>query len=925
MRIPTATYRVQLNADFNFSRLSEVLEYLSDLGISDIYASPIFKARQGSTHGYDVLDANRLNPELGTAADWGRLTEKRRKLQIGWLQDIVPNHRVYSGDNIQIQDLLEKGPHGIMGDYFDIIWDHPHPSLKGRVCAPFLGAPLEECLEKGELKLQYDARGLYIGYYEHRFALALKSYPFVFGEQTDGFRNDDCADKETHRWYELIHQLAHWDDKKKVDTDALKAELYDLFKRSDHLNRLVERRLNFYNHQSGSKHDNALAELIRHQFFQPDFWQNAAHAINYRRFFSINDLIALRQENAFVFEHSHALTLEMIRNGIFDGLRVDHVDGLLAPGFYLDELRSACGQCYLVVEKILTADEKMPGRWPIQGTTGYEFAAHLDRLFTFAQNQERMDAVYEEFCQERTAMHEVVRQSKMDILHTHFSGDLDNLAYKLKSIKFFSAESIDDLTTALAHMVINIAVYRTYRSDEGRPETDRRLIKNAVAAAIDLRPGLSDLLVRLESFFCRPLKSHPSLGQMQQRYGDPDCQEKGAFEQLCTVLAAKGVEDTALYRFHRLTAHNEVGGDPEWFAESSNEFHHFISERMKRYPHSLNALSTHDSKRCADVRARLLSLAEIPDEWRSRIHTWQQMHQARKASCKSAFGADAQTTYLLYQTLAATCPAGRQNRTVYNDRIKNYMIKACREAKRFTDWTRPDQTYEAELTGFIDHILSDAPDNAFLGDLEDFAARLAYFGRFIALAQTLIQLTAPGVPDMYQGSEFFVDSLVDPDNRRPVDYELRRRRLQQIRTMLQTDPAHTARQILDRDDADRLKLYLTYIALQARQQNPMLFAHGEYLPIEIDGPQERHVVSFARVYRGKWYVTVVPRFFRVLTENTVGAEDDIWRNTHLILPEQAPIQWHHLMTRSTIERQGLLINLKELFTGFPVALVTSEA
>jgi len=919
MRLPTATYRVQLNGDFNFRRLTDILDYLSALGVSDIYASPIFAARPGSTHGYDVCDPNRLNPELGSAADWQALTEKRQRLEMGWLQDIVPNHMAYSQNNAKLKALFELGPRHGPGDFFDITWNHPHAPLTGRLSAPFLGAPLEQCLDNGELTVRYDADGLFLAYYEHRFPLALKSYGGLFDDTDDDRKDSHRRPDQVVQWLDLIGSLQRRDVDPDVQVADLKNELWHRFQASAAVRDFVTGRLNRLNHRD---HRSALDRLLEQQFFYPDFWQNAAWHINYRRFFYINDLIAVRQEDGQVFEQTHELIGRLIREGVFTGLRVDHVDGLLMPGIYLDRLRRACGDCYLIVEKILTADETLPGRWPVEGTTGYEFAAHLDRLFTDAEGRPGLDELHDEFCCTPCDFETVVRQSKAQVLKTHFSGDLDNLAYRFRALLPFADEPPRHLTATLSQIVINLRAYRTYRSDGIGSERDAPVIEKAVSAALRHRPDLAATLMRIDRFLTTPAT------YMRAPCGnDPYRRARGAFEQLCAAMAAKGVEDTALYRFHRLTAHNEVGGDPQRFAESPDSFHRFILQRMQHHPHALNSLSTHDSKRSGDVRARLLILSEMAETWETQVRAWQTMHASQARDGKTGRRIDTAITYLLFQTLVATCPAEVHDWPAYTRRIKDYMRKAAREAKRITSWTEPEQAYESALDDFVGSLLHDTSENRFLIELRPFAARVARFGRINTLARTLIQLTAPGIPDIYQGTELYDDSLVDPDNRRPVDFARRRKLLDEIRQCLLDDPAGTAKRLITEDDADKIKLYLIHVALGARQLDRQLFAAGQYRPVSITGLKDRHAVAFARVYRGKWSLTAVPRFYSRLNptgQRRSGPDDDIWQNTRIELPADAPGLWRNLLTCSAVEARDGGIALNRLLTDFPVALLAAE-
>lgn len=916
MHIPRATYRVQLNAHFGFRQLAQILDYLNDLGISDIYASPVFRARPGSTHGYDVLDPNWFNPELGSEQDWQALTDRRRALHLGWLQDIVPNHTAYSGLNPKVAELFEKGPDSALGFYFDIRWDHPRPELHGRVMAPFLGAPLMQCFDTGRITLQFDETGLCLSYYEHRFPLALKSYAFVFGAAGKP-STEAHQSPETNAWFDTVAQLAYWTETEQKSVKILKEELWKLYGSSAEIQRVVNRRLRAFNSSGWSV---LLEKLLNLQYFQLTPWRTAARCINYRRFFSINELIGVRQEDRRVFALTHTLVARLAHSDVFTGLRVDHVDGLLAPGLYLQWLREACGDRYLLVEKITARDEKVPDDWPVQGSTGYEFGAHLDRLFTYAQAEPALNAAYETFCGPQAGFETVARASKTQVLDQEFSGDLDNLADRFAALPECGGLAWQQLRAALAQLLINVPVYRTYLSHGPRCESDRVTLSRATILAAGQRQDLRACLHRLENLFLAAnMASHTVPAE------DPYSRVIGAFEQFCAALAAKGVEDTALYRYLRFTALNEVGGEPQLFGESRRAFHDFLQERAVRCPHSLNSLSTHDSKRGADVRARLLVLSEMAVAWTARVQSWAKMNHALEQETEKGRRPDLATQYLLYQTLLGTWPVGATIWTTYVARIRDYMLKAVREAKIHTSWVEPDAAYEEALTRFIDAILTADSAQAFRDDLSLFARHAACYGMMNILARTLVQLTAPGIPDIYQGNELNDDSLVDPDNRRPVDYEKRRRALARILRDHPCDPGQLTADLLADGDYDAIKLYVVFCGLQARHSHPDLFAGGAYRPLSIEGTRGFHALAFARALDGEWCITVVPRFLsRISTPETMADSAALWRDTHIKLTAEAPRQWRDAFTHAIFSARGGRLSLADLLSRFPVALLSSE-
>ena len=920
MRIPTATYRLQMGPDFGFRAVTDILDYLNALGISDIYASPIFRARPGSAHGYDVLDPNQLNPELGSPEDWRALTNRRRALGLGWLQDIVPNHMAYSGENNFMAELLEQGPGSGSGMIFDIEWDHPGPELKGRVSAPFLGKDLDACIRKGEIGLRYDAGGLYIEYFEHRFPLSFETYPVVFG-CNGGEEATDRPAAPVAGWLQDVARLAQAGRAIRAHIDQLKNNLWSCFRRTPEVQRFVTDRLQEFN---GPESSGRLKKLLDRQFFYLTFWKNADRTINYRRFFSINGLIALRQEDPGVFEQTHRLVVRFAQAGDFSGLRVDHVDGLLAPGSYLKRLRNACGDCYIVVEKITAADEGLPPNWPVQGCTGYEFSAHVDRLFTFAESRQQMEEIYRTFCGSRENFESVCVKSKQEVLQGHFGGDLDNLAARFKALPEFSGDSISSLRKALAAILINMPVYRTYLSEAPSPDSkDIRVLSGAVSSALTHGEQNMETIRRIEK--CLGSRAEPQTGTQPAAAGqDAFRKAVGAFEQLSVTLSAKGMEDTAFYRYPRMLAHNEVGADLQLYAETPKEFDCFAEERLRRSPFALNTLSTHDSKRCADVRARLLVLTEMPGEWSETVTNWQQMNHQHVITVNEGRMPDRPMEYYLYQTLVGTFPVDSHDLEAYRKRIEAHMIKASRESKMFTDWSDPDAAYENALKAFIRALFRRTKDNPFLFGIRSFACHLACFGNINTLSRTLIQLTTPGIPDIYQGTELMCDTLVDPDNRGPVDFERRRRELEWLATRGNDGPDF-ARSLIAENGHDRVKLYLVHTCLKLRKRFPDLFAHGSYLPLSFKGSRARHGFGFARRLNDQWSISAVPLFLsRIATPERLADLPGIWQDTQIALPENTPRKWRNLLTGACIQIKSEALGMKDLLSDFPVALLISE-
>ena len=916
MRVPTATYRVQLGPAFGFKHLAHILDYLAELGISDIYAAPVFKARPGSAHGYDVVDTEQMNRSLGSSAQWRLLSEKRRSLGMGWVQDIVPNHMAYSGGNPRLAEVLARGVGSRWAGFFDIDWQHPDPALHGRVSAPFLGDTLRACLERGEIRLGFDAGGLFVGYFEHRFPLALPTYARVLSADTE--EAAAVFSRSLKGWLRLAAHLSCCPPGQ-CDITAVKKLLWRRHQRLPAVRAFVAGRLNRFNSPAGRE---AFARLLASQVFHLDCWRTAGRRINYRRFFSINGLIAVRQERPENFAASHELVARLAAEGRISGLRVDHVDGLLRPGQYLARLRERCPDCFIVVEKITGADEFLPRSWPVQGDTGYGFAAHLDRLFTDADHAAAMDRLWADFCGgDAACFAHTAAACKALVLQGEFMGDLENLTARFSALPHWQDGPPEALADGLAALLVHLPVYRTYLADAAALPAagDRATLCKAVAMAVGGRPELKDCLVRLERLLAAG-PGGPHGGKACPRATVAQWRRAvGGFEQLSAALTAKGVEDTALYRHHRLTALNEVGQDPGRFGEPMSAFHRFARRRLRDWPGAFNALSTHDSKRCGDVRARLLVLSEMPEMWRARVFAWRELNRLHIVREKGRRLPDRATEYLCYQTLAGTFSHDRELSHDYVRRMEAYLIKAVREAKVRTDWANPDPVYEKGIARFVRGILQTDPTRGFVPDLRRFVRVLAGFGHVNALAQTLIQLTAPGVPDIFQGTEVFDDSLVDPDNRRPVDYERRRRLL--ARATCAPHPGGTPTP----DDPDGMKLLLIHVGLALRRRLPELFYRGAYRPLKISGQDRCHVVGFARSLDTRWALTVVPRLLsRCRAPDDGDGSPQVRPVAYVRLPVDAPARWRHLLTGACYDASGGRLEARALFTGFPVALLVEE-
>jgi len=933
MDVPIATYRLQLQPEFGFGQAADIVSYLSELGISHVYASPIFRARKGSLHGYDCVDPNDLNPELGSLDDWKTLVGRLREYDMGWLQDIVPNHMAFDVDNRMLADVLENGMSSRFRDHFDICWNHPSKDLQGRVMAPFLGQRYGECLEKGEIRIVFDRDGFAATYGDLKFPLQIETYLSILDQPTASIKTElGEKDPAYNRWIDALDDLESLvllvDAGVRQDHGrAIKQTLWDLFCGNTVIRRLLSETLRRFNGEPGNIHSyQRLDGLLSQQRFRLCYWQVANEEINYRRFFDINELIALRQEKKAVFEYTHQLLGKLASEKSVSGVRIDHVDGLADPGEYLQRLRRCLGEdAYILVEKILAPEEPLFLGWPVQGTTGYDFAHWLNALFVYRENETRLTDIYTGFSGRTESFEDVVYSAKKWVLASRMAGDLDNLARRIKKISalkcFADNLTLSRLKSALSEVLARFPIYRTYLGKENGRSDDRAVVEAAISRAVLEYPHL-----HIESEFLRNLllENVP----FDEAVDDVEIFKQcgwavRAFQQLSAALMAKGVEDTAFYRYNRLVSLNEVGSAPDRFGCSVERFHAVIARRAEDWPHAMNSTATHDSKRGEDVRARLNVLSEIPMEWKTRIEAWHTFTRGHRMRKGPKTVPDKNTEYLLYQTLIGAWPQGRPVTHRFVERIKAYMIKAAREAGEHTSWLEPEEEYETALTGFVESILDPSPQNEFMPAFVPFCKKIAFFGLFNSLSQCLLKIAAPGIPDFYQGTELPQLALVDPDNRRPVAYDERRRLLKAIGRE-SSDPLAQVAGLLENRDDGRVKLFAIARALATRRQRKDLFQSGRYMPLEASGTSWRNIVAFAREAGGQWCVAVVPRFLTALVgENQDPIGKNVWSDTAVNLPPEAPRSWRNIFTRQSIQgATGIAVG--DALQHFSVALLLGE-
>lgn len=950
-QIPTATYRLQLNRHFTFRDAAAIVPYLHSLGISHCYASPYLRARPGSLHGYDIIDHNSLNPEIGTPEDYEYFVQELHRHGMRQILDIVPNHMgVMGGDNAWWLDVLENGEASDYVDFFDIDWDPIKDELQGKVLVPVLGDQYGTALEKAELKLTFDSKHgeFSIFYFQHRFPIAPREYPRILGfnierlQEKLGSTHEDILELQS-----IITAFGHLPERRNItpeqraernrEKEVQKRRLAALCARSANILQFITENVQRIN---GSPDDprsfDNLHELIKAQPYRFAQWRVAADDINYRRFFDINDLAALRTENEAVFNQTHEFIFGLVAQGKIDGLRVDHPDGLYNPAGYLKQLQSRLRtelepqkrEAYLVIEKILTGKERLRENWPVDGTTGYEFTNLVNGLFVDQSSLDRMDRIYRSFTGTSTPFNDLVYNCKKLMLRVVLASELTMLANLLSRIALADRHTCDftlnSLRSALAEIISEFRVYRTYVSGCGISDDDRRYVHQAVMAA-KRRSNAADLSIF--DFVQRILLADAN-GSNSDWYKQAVLRCAMKFQQVTSAVMAKGLEDTAFYRYNRLVSLNEVGGNPDRFGTGIDEFHRTNQERLARWPDSMLSSSTHDSKRSEDVRARINVLSEIPVEWRMHLSRWRDWNQDKKQTLDGSLAPTRNDEYLLYQTLIGAWPLDpvRADWGQFVRRIEQYMLKAVREAKEHTSWANTNTDYENAVSSFVSSILERTENNKFLKDIEEFQGRISHIGAFNSLSQTLLKLTSPGVPDIYQGNELLDFKLVDPDNRQPVDYDLRKQQFEKLKKFTR---AESLSEFFKAPEHPAAKLFLTWKTLSIRSQYPLLFQRGEYIPLASAGGKANEIVTFARNFEGRAAIVVATRLCaKLLRENhQTNSEPSIWGDTSIELPDFRASCFHNVFTGECIPAgpekvQRLLIG--NLLEHFPVALLLSE-
>ncbi len=975
-RVPASTYRVQLHSKFTFADAEAVVPYLKELGVGDFYSSPFFEARPGSMHGYDVTRHDRLNPELGGCEGFERLSNALRAEGLGLLLDIVPNHMGIGNDSRWWQDVLENGRASEYAGYFDIDWDPAKPDMWNKLLLPILGKQYGEELESKNIQVVVDDGRARIKYFDHLMPVAPRMVPRIFPPERDrefgvpqGFRD-------------LLRELAHIPPHEAIDPKLVaqrRAQLAEIHPRLDQalrspeLQPVIARALDAINGREGDPRSfDQLHDLLEAQPYRLAFWRVSGEEINYRRFFDVNDLAGLRMENPAVFAETHTLIRKLLANGQVTGLRVDHADGMFNPRQYLIRLQLlfAASQCagpvvtgptapngiedsireqlrgydwaratrplYCVVEKILEPGEALPREWPVSGTSGYDFIYFANQLFIQRENERHFDKIYEEATGNRASPDEIIYRSKLQVMQTSLASEvyvLTNLLGHIAASDRRARDFTDNiLESVIRETIACFPVYRTYIDDRGQyTQSDREVVERAIARAKRCNSGIDasafDFLENTLLLGGRP--GHP-----QSEIDGEQLYFALKFQQLTGPVMAKGVEDTSFYVYNRFVSSNEVGGSMRAFGISPELFHSSNQDRLSNSPDAMLTLSTHDTKRSEDVRARLNVISEMPAEWSSVVRRWRRLaNRLKRKLGDGRVAPDANEEYLLYQNIVGIWPweiEGKEAREEFLRRIQEYSSKALSESKVNLSWLNPNPEYVSAVHSFLAELL--LPDERgkearFVQILGTILPRIQFFGAVNSLAQTVLKLTSPGVPDLYQGTELWDLSLVDPDNRRPVDYQLRSRRLGEMKTLESAaGPLAVCDQALAQLPDGRAKLWVLYKTLHLRSQWQELFRKGGYKPLAIAGDRCNHAVAYLRADERRSVLTIVPRFANTLmrgkTEWPLG---EVWGNTAVALPGGHAKSFRNIFTGENVTAtETNSIQLRDMFAKFPVAILTSE-
>jgi (1->4)-alpha-D-glucan 1-alpha-D-glucosylmutase len=949
-RTPLSTYRLQFNASFTFRDARAIVRYLHALGVGDCYASSYLAATPGSPHGYDVADPTRLNHEIGTDEEYWSWIAALRDQGMGHVLDLVPNHMgIAKSANPWWQDVLENGPSSRYARVFDIEWRPVKDELADKLLIPILGDQYGAVLERQELALVRDRGTFVVRYYDDvlpvapdTFVLILRPAIDIWLTEHEGEDADELLSILTASEHLPSRSSRRPDDitTRAREKEVVKRRLCALLARSEAVRRYVDACVAGFNGTPGDpKSFDRLDQLLNAQSYRLAHWRVASEEINYRRFFDVNQLAAVRMEDPAVFDEVHRFALELVARGAPTGVRIDHVDGLFAPGDYLRRLQAAIAErssadgaadrpFYIVVEKILGTGEDVPSDWPIAGTTGYEFGAVVNNLFVDRRNERAIDDIYRRFVHGRVSYADLAYRAKKQVLHETMSGDINSLGHQLNRFsernRHFRDFTLYSLISTLKEVIACFPVYRTYITERDPvSEHDRRYIRDAVRCAKRHAPGITGMVFDfVERILSKetPIASHA------------ECEERarfiGKFQQITSPVAAKGIEDTTLYVYNRLLSLNEVGADPTAFGLEPAQVHAWLAKRQREWPAALSATSTHDTKRGEDVRARLNVLSEIPGAWKAAVTKWRAINRRFKSDVRGTPAPDRNEEYFLYQTLVGVWPFGAPDASAVRDRLATYMTKAMREAKIHTSWLSPDEEHEQAVLRFLDAMLDRRRAPLFWQAFGPFQSRVAELGIYNSLAQLLVKIAAPGVPDFYQGTELWDLSLVDPDNRRPVDYERRRRLLGELQSCPGCgDASGLASELLANRHDGRIKLFATTRALAARARLRELFERGDYVPLETAGARRECLFAFARRHEQTAAIVCVPRLVASLLPEGGAPLGAVWGDSRIELPDDAirAGRFRDIFSGTIVEPRPVdgrpALDASALLSRFPIALL----
>jgi (1->4)-alpha-D-glucan 1-alpha-D-glucosylmutase len=952
-RRPLTTYRLQFNRDFRFSDARDLVPYLTELGVTECYCSPYLKANPGSRHGYDICEHASLNPELGSEADYEGFCSTLQAHGLGHIVDFVPNHMAADPrSNSWWRDVLENGPSSPFADFFDIDWDPIKRELKDKVLLPVLGDQYGRVLERGELQVRLEEGALHLWYFDLDLPINPRQSPRVLGLHRDRLEREMAGDSALREYLSILtalHNLPAYTEREPTriaerqrEKEVARERLSRLLAESPRLRRHVDDCLRQANGEPGTPASfDVLHELLEHQAYRLAYWRTASDEINYRRFFDINELVALRMEVPAVFEAAHALLWRLLSDGQVTGIRIDHPDGLLDPIAYFKRLQQLTGQpLYVVAEKILSPGESLNRDWRIAGTTGYGFLNMVSGLFVDPRHVQALRRLYTRVTERQETFQEVAYEGRRTIMLTAMASELNMLAHALNRLAEQDRRSRDftlnNCRTALREVVACFPVYRTYVNRRGASDFDREIVTAAIADARRRNPLMeASIFDFLKDLLLPPSPADDLVEHERVRFAMK-------VQQFTAPILAKGVEDTAFYRYNVLVSANEVGGHPGQLSATVAEFHETNCRRLECWPLELLATSTHDTKRGEDARARIAALSEMPVAWSKAVGVWMRINGRNRVKLHGVWAPDRNDEYLFYQVLIGAWPAECRQSPVADrtsgdltERVIAYMDKAAREAKVHTSWIEQNPEYSKALVWFVKETLAGATARRFLASFLPFQRRVAHVGMVNSLSQLVLKLASPGVPDFYQGTELWDLSLVDPDNRRAVDFAARRHLLAGLRPVLdrlehETTAERDVQDLFTHWTDGRIKLFVTACGMRFRRQHRALMLHGAYTPLEVDGDRADHVVAFARHDDSGTLLVVAPRLVvpLVTEERLLPIGPDVWAATRIVLPPVTrAVRFRHVMTGEWCETASdrASLPMASALATCPVALLWAPA